>query len=162
MSVTRTLLLLLCAASRLVLTAQEPYKGPVPERADVPHIRHANKLIATDVGEAKDESAKGDTIYTVPGTAATAKTPLTEPAFIIKVNQLNVQQMQLYRMEVKGGQRQLMLPQKPKKNSPRPLRLSLDPLGSGLYRLEVQEPLENGEYCLSPGGSNAVYCFAVY
>jgi hypothetical protein len=55
-----------------------------------------------------------------------------------------------------------VLPQKPKKNSPRPLRLSLDSLGGALYRLEVQEPLENGEYCLSPGGSNAVYCFAVY
>jgi hypothetical protein len=55
-----------------------------------------------------------------------------------------------------------VLPQKPKKNSPRPLRLSLEPLSAGLYKLEVQEPLENGEYCLSPGGSNAVYCFAVY
>ncbi|MFN7541887.1 MAG: hypothetical protein ACK5TN_03710 [Acidobacteriota bacterium] len=161
MSVTR-LLLLFPGLSLFVLLSQEPYKGPVPEKADVPHIRHANKLVPTDVGEAKDESAKGDTIYTVPGAAATARTPLTEPSFIIKVNQLNVQQMQLYRMEVKGGQRQLMLPQKPKKNSPRPLRLSLDSIGSGLFRLEVQEPLENGEYCLSPGGSNAVYCFAVY
>lgn len=155
-------LLIAFASSLLVVLAQDPYKGPVPEQVDVPHIRHANKLVATDVGEAKDESAKGDTIYTVAGAGANAKTPLTEPSFIIKVNKLNVQQMQLYRMEAKGGQRQLVLPQKPKKNSPRPLRLSLDPLGTGLYRLEVQEPLENGEYCLSPGGSNAVYCFAVY
>ena len=70
--------------------------------------------------------------------------------------------MQLYKMEIKGGQRQLVLSAKPKKNGPRAIRISLDPLSTGLYKLEVQEPLENGEYCLSPGGSNAVYCFAVY
>ncbi len=146
----------------LALCAQDPYKGPVPEQMDLPFIRHANKLVPTDTGEAREESAKGDTIYTVAGAAANAKTPLTEPAFIVKVNKLNIQQMQLYRMESRSGQRQLVLPQKPRKNSPRPLRLSLEPLSAGLYKLEVQEPLENGEYCLSPGGSNAVYCFAVY
>jgi hypothetical protein len=26
----------------------------------------------------------------------------------------------------------------------------------------VNEPLENGEYCLSPEGSNAVFCFSEY
>jgi hypothetical protein len=154
-------LLAICALA-MGLSAQEVYKGPIPEKTDLPFIRHANKLIATDVGEAKDESAKGDTIYTVPGTAANAKTPLTEPVFVIKVDKLNVQQMQLYKMEPKGGQRTLNLPQKAKKNGPRALRLSLEPLSTGLYKLEVQEPLENGEYCLSPGGSNAVFCFAVY
>jgi len=154
-------LLAVCTLA-LGLSAQEAYKGPVPDKVDLPFIRHANKLIATDVGEAKDESAKGDTIYTIAGTAATAKTPLTEPTFIIKVDKLNVQQMQLYKVEIKGGQRNLFLPQKVKKNGPRAIRLSLDPISSGLYKLEVQEALENGEYCLSPGGSNAVFCFAVY
>jgi hypothetical protein len=144
------------------LWAQDPYKGPVPDKVDLPFIRHANKLVPTDAGEAKNESVKGDTIYTVAGANAVAKTPLTEPAFIIKASKLNVQEMQLYKMEVKGGQRVLILPQKAKKNGPRPLRLSLEPLGAGLYKLEVQEPLDNGEYCLSPGGSDAVYCFAVY
>jgi hypothetical protein len=159
MSVKRLLPALLFGG---LLFAQDPYKGPVPEQMDLPFIRHANKLVATDAGEAREEIVKGDTIYTVAGGAANAKTPLTEPIFIVKVNKLNIQQMQLYRMEAKAGQRQLVLPQKPKKNSPRPLRLSLEPLSAGLYKLEVQEPLENGEYCLSPGGSNAVYCFAVY
>ena len=146
----------------LAVFAQEPYKGPVPDKSDLPFIRPANKLLPTDVGEAKDDSAKGDTTYSVAGTAAIAKTPLTEPSFIVKVEKLNVQQMQLYKMEIKGGQRQLVLSAKPKKNGPRAIRISLDPLSTGLYKLEVQEPLENGEYCLSPGGSNAVYCFAVY
>jgi len=154
--------LLACLAFAMGLSGQEAYKGPVPEKADLPFIRHANKLIATDAGEAKEESGKNDTVYNVAGAAAVAKTPLTEPAFIIKVDKLNVQQMQLYKMELKGGQRVLNIPQKVKRNGPRAIRLSLEPLNSGLYKLEVQEPLENGEYCLSPGGSNAVFCFAVY
>jgi hypothetical protein len=29
-------------------------------------------------------------------------------------------------------------------------------------KVEVNEPLENGEYCLSPEGSNAVFCFSEY
>jgi hypothetical protein len=35
-------------------------------------------------------------------------------------------------------------------------------LDGNLYKLEAQEFLENGEYCMSPQGSNAVFCFAVY
>lgn len=154
--------LVFCLAFASALLGQDPYKGPVPEKADLPYIRHANKLVPTDIGEAKDESAKNDTIYTLAGAASTARTPLTEPSFIVKVDKLNVQQMQLYRMEAKGGRRVLTLPKNPKKNSPRSLRLSLDPLSSGLYKLEVQEPLDAGEYCLSPSGTNSVFCFAVY
>ncbi len=161
MKIVKLALLAICTFA-LALSAQEAYKGPVPEKTDLPFIRHANKLIPTDPGDAKEETVKGDTIYTVSGAAATAKTPLTEPTFIVKVDKLNVQQMALYKMEAKGGQRVLNLPQKPKKNGPRAVRLSLEPLSSGLYKLEVQEALENGEYCLSPGGSNAVFCFAVY
>jgi hypothetical protein len=35
-------------------------------------------------------------------------------------------------------------------------------LDDDLYWIEVNEYLENGEYCLSPQGSQAVYCFQVY
>jgi hypothetical protein len=35
-------------------------------------------------------------------------------------------------------------------------------LEPGLYRVEVNEPLEDGEYCLSPEGSNDVFCFSEY
>jgi hypothetical protein len=31
-----------------------------------------------------------------------------------------------------------------------------------LYRLEVEESLEPGEYALSPEGSNQVFCFQVF
>ncbi len=160
MNVTFRRAFLFAVASALL--AQEPYKGPVPEKSDLPYIRHANKLVPTDPGEAKDESAKNDTVYAVTGVGSTARTPLTEPIFIVKVDKLNVQQMQLYKMDSKGGRRVLTLPKNPKRNSARSIRLSLDPLSSGLYKLEVQEALEVGEYCLSPSGTNTVFCFAVY
>lgn len=156
----RLIAILVVAAGALL--GQDAYRGPVPEKADLPYIRHANKLVATDVGQANEQAAKGDTVVTVPGANATAKTPLTEPAFILKQAKLDASQMQLYKMEAKGGQRELRLAQRPGKKDARPVRMSLDPLGNGLYKLEVQEPLANGEYCLSPSGSSAVFCFAVY
>jgi len=142
--------------------AQNKYDGPVPDKTDLPYIRHANKLVPTEAGEAKEEKRKDDTLYAVAGAASTARTPLIEPIFIIKVDKLNVQQMTLYRVEPKNGRRELLLPAKPKKDRPKPLRMSLDLLRAGLYKLEVQEPLFQGEYCLSPNGSNAVFCFTVY
>lgn len=141
---------------------QSKYDGPVPDKTDVPYIRHANKLVATEANEAKEEKRKDDTLYAVSGASSTARTPLIEPIFLVKVDKLNIQQMVLYKMESKGGRRELLLPAKPKKDSARPLRMSLDLLRPGLYKLEVQEPLFQGEYCLSPNGSNAVYCFSVF
>lgn len=142
--------------------AQTKYDGPVPDKADLPYIRHANKLIPTEAGQAKEEKKKDDTLYYSDGTASTARTPVIEPTFIVKVDKLNVQQMALYKMEVKNGRRELTIPGKPGKNSPKAIRMSLDPLRTGLYKLEVQEPLFQGEYCLSPNGSNAVFCFTVF
>ena len=40
--------------------------------------------------------------------------------------------------------------------------ISVSKLESGLYRLEATEALENGSYCLSPSGSQDVFCFDVY
>jgi hypothetical protein len=152
----------MAALGAICAWAQEPYKGPVPEALDIPHLRHANKLIPADGGQAKEDSRKDETVYVVSGAAAAAKTPLAEPIFIVKVSKLNVKEMMLYKMDVKGGQRELSIPKSPKKQGPKAYRLSLDPLSTGLYKLEVQEQLDNGEYCLSPNGSNQVFCFAVY
>lgn len=141
---------------------QTKYDGPVPEKTDLPYIRHANKLIATDAGQAREEKKKDDTLYVVDGAAAAARTPLIEPTFIVKVDKLNVQQMALYKMESKSGRRELLIPGRPGKNSPKAMRMSLDLLRTGLYKLEVQETMFQGEYCLSPSGSNAVFCFTVF
>ena len=44
----------------------------------------------------------------------------------------------------------------------RPLHLSVNKVDGRLYRVEASEPLENGEYSLSPNDSNKVFCFEVY
>ncbi|GAB4370976.1 MAG: hypothetical protein OHK0021_13690 [Bryobacter sp.] len=141
---------------------QGKYTGPVPDRADLPYIRHANKLVPTEASQAVESKQKNDTVYTVSGATSPARTPVVEPIFIVKVEKLNIQQMTLYKLEAKGGKRELVLPAKPGKNSARPLRMSLDQLRTGLYKLEAQEPLFQGEYCLSPNGSNDVFCFTVF
>ena len=43
------------------------------------------------------------------------------------------------------------------------IRVELTHLNTaGLYRLEVEESLEPGEYAFSPEGSNQVFCFQVF
>lgn len=65
-------------------------------------------------------------------------------------------------MEAKGGTRQLILPLKAGKNAPKPLRMNVTRVNDNLYRLELSETLTNGEYTLSPEGSNQVFSFSVY
>jgi hypothetical protein len=68
----------------------------------------------------------------------------------------------LYRFDVRRGRREVVLPTRPGKNAPRPFRTVVTPLEGKLYRIEANEALENGEYSLSPDGSNQVFCFQVY
>jgi len=65
------------------------------------------------------------------------------------------------RFDVKGGRRQVTLSRKRKDNSG-PFHLQVTKLDKDLYRVEADEALENGEYSLSPSGSNAVFCFQIY
>jgi hypothetical protein len=66
-------------------------------------------------------------------------------------------------MEVKGGQRSLTLfSGKKARNNQKPVFILVTRLDGSLYKVEVNEYLENGEYCLSPDGSNQVFCFSVY
>jgi hypothetical protein len=44
-----------------------------------------------------------------------------------------------------------------------PLRVEASRLDSaGLWKIEVIDSLESGEYSLSPEGSNQVFCFQVF
>ncbi|MCX7602464.1 MAG: hypothetical protein N2036_00165, partial [Bryobacteraceae bacterium] len=63
-----------------------------------------------------------------------------------------------------GGSRTLTFPEggRRRKDGPKPVFLLVTMLEPGLYRVEVNEPLEDGEYCLSPEGSNDVFCFSEY
>jgi hypothetical protein len=140
----------------------QKYAGPRPSKPDVPFLLHATKLLETDSAEAKEESRKDGTAFLLGGVAATAKTPLAEPIFLFESQKIPPEKLQLWKLEVKNGRREIFLPQKRKKDSPRPVHLSITKLGGGLYRIEANETLENGEYALTPDGSNQVFSFQVY
>ncbi len=162
--------ILLCAvlaASSFVFapqtfSAQNKYNGPRPPKPDLPYLLHADHLIPTEAVEAREEKRKSETIATVAGASSPARTPLAEPIFLLESAKLDPGQLELWKLESKGGNRQLVLPDKPKKGGPRPLRLLVTKLDDTLYRVEVNEVLENGEYSLSPRGSSQVFCFQVY
>jgi hypothetical protein len=144
-------------------TAQDEYKGPRPTKPDIPYLMHADNLIETEVNEAREEQRKNESTYTVTGANSPARTPLAEPSFLLLSEKISPDSLELYRLEVKNGNRQVTLSQKQKKDS-RPLRMSVTRLADKLYRLEVNEGLglENGEYSITPNGSNKVFCFEVF
>lgn len=152
------LTILACAA---LSSAQSKYTGPKPEKVDIPYLKHASKLIPLEVNEAKEEMRKDQQWAVVKGAASAVRTPLAEPFFIMEQSKVNASQFELYRVEAKNGQRELMLGTK-KKDGAKPLKIMVSPLGERLYRIDVNDTLENGEYCLSPQGSNQVFCFQVY
>ena len=66
----------------------------------------------------------------------------------------------LYKLESRNGRREIAF--SPRKQS-KAIRVELTHLNTaGLYRLEVEESLEPGEYAFSPEGSNQVFCFQVF
>lgn len=143
-------------------TAQKTYDGPRPPKPDVPYLMHADNLIETEVGEAREEHhGKNDVTYIIPGANSPVRTPLAEPIFLFESEKITPESIGLYRMQVRKGNREVATSEKSRMH---PLRLMVTPLGGHIYRIEVNENLglENGEYSLSPQGSNAVFCFAVY
>ena len=152
----------LCLLVAPPLTSQKKYNGPRPPKADVPYLAHADNLVETEANEAREEKRKNETIATIPGASSPVRTPLAEPIFLFQSSKLGPEQLELWRLESKGGNRQIGFPDKIKKDSPRPVRMSVSRLEEGLYRLEANENLETGEYSLSPKGTSQVFCFQVY
>jgi hypothetical protein len=153
-------LILSFLAIAAVLSAQK-YSGPRPPKPDLPYLKHAENLIPAEAAEAKEEQGKKDDItYTVAGAVSSARTPLAAPIFLMQYEKLNPESLQLFRLESRNGHREItMSPKKPGK----PIRVSVTKLSSdGIYKLEVSESLEAGEYSFSPNGSNQVFCFQVF
>jgi hypothetical protein len=142
--------------------AAEKYTGPRPPKVDVPYLMHADNLIETEAGKAKTDERKDTVVATVPGASSPVKTPLAEPIFLIKTDKLSVDKIAAYRMEVKNGQREVVVNAKKLKNMKQPIHLQVTRLDDRLYRIEVDEPLENGEYSLSPDGSDETFSFQIY
>jgi hypothetical protein len=143
-----------------VLVAQK-YTGPTPAKPDIPYLVHADNLVETEVAEAKEEKRKEDLAYIVAGPSSSAKTPLTGPRFLFQADKLSAEKLKLYRFEVKNGHREVFFSHN-NKGSAKPRRIEVSRVREDLYRIEVNESLENGEYGLSPDGSNQVFCFQVY
>ena len=139
----------------------QKYTGPRPPKADIPYLKHAENLIPTEASEAKEEKGKKDDItYAIAGAASSAKTPLASPIFLLLSEKLLPDNLQLFRLETRNGRRELAVsPKKPGK----PIRVTVTKLSpDGLYRIEVGDSLEAGEYSLSPTDSNQVFCFQVF
>ena len=138
--------------------AADKYDGPRPPQPDMAYLVHADNLLPTEALEAKSESGT----YTVPGASSSARTPLAEPIFLIESDKVIPERLELYRWDVKGGRRELAASKGKRKSGSRPLHLSVNKLDGKLYRVEASEPLDPGEYSLSPNDSNKVFCFEVY
>ena len=162
----RTLLILLGASVLLTAAAlwAQPtdYNGPIPPKADVPYLLHASNLIETETQEAHQEQKKNETLFWINGESSPARTPLAEPIFIMRAEKLRPESIEMYRFEVKNNRRELTLKQNPKDDDAHPLHITVTKIGDRLYRVEASEVLPNGEYSLSPNGTNAVFSFEVY
>ena len=80
--------LALCLAAAFAASAQK-YTGPLPPLPDVPYLKHADSLVATEVLEAKEEKGKkDDLIYVVAGATSSARTPLASPIFLLQADKL--------------------------------------------------------------------------
>jgi hypothetical protein len=152
--------LVLGLAAALAAAAQN-YTGPLPPQVDLPYLKHAQNLVPTEVLDAKEEKGKKDDItYVIPGAASSARTPLASPVFLLEADKLVAAKLSLYKLESRNGRREIVF--SPKKQ-PKAIRVELTRLNTDkLYRLEVEESLEPGEYALTPEGSNQVFCFQVY
>ena len=154
---------LACALAATLSLSAADYDGPRPPKPDIPYIVHANHLVETEVTEAREQNSKKQTTYIIPGAASTAKTPMTEPIFIIDSNSVAPDSLELYRLDVKNGNREVALSGGRRRHTEYgPFHMLVTRLGGRLYKVEVDEPLQNGEYSLSPNGSNRVFCFEIY
>ncbi len=156
----RRICLLLFALS--AASYAQKYTGPRPPKPDIPYLKHADNLVATDVAEAKQENRKDDVLYVVEGAESSARTPLASPIFLLQSDKVVGDKLQLYKLEVKNGRREILFSHK-KKQTAVPLRMEVTRLSSdNLYKIEVNDSLDKGEYSLTPEGSNQVFCFQVY
>ena len=155
---------IVCASALFAasLFAAEKYSGPVPPKPDVPYLVHASNLVETEVADARQENKKDDSRFSIPGASSPARTPLAEPIFLIDADKISPQSLELFRLDVKGGNREVSVNSSRRHGGNHALHLAVKQLSGHLYRVEVDEPLENGEYALSPNGENRSFCFEIY
>lgn len=142
--------------------AAEKYTGPRPPKADVAYLLHADNLIETETRTAQDDTKKDTTIAWIEGTSSPARTPLAEPVFLFRSEKIPADKLAAYKLEVKNGRREVVVQAKKAKDVAKQIHVIVTRLEDNLYRVEVDQPLENGEYTLSPDGSNDTFSFQIY
>jgi hypothetical protein len=133
---------------------------PDPPKPDVPYIIHASFLVETEQNEATEETRRDEQLYYVSGVTSGVKTPLAGPEFLFQSKNLPPDRLQLFKLEVRGGRREVVVARR-KKPLAQPLRVSVFRVDQELFKIRVDESLTPGEYCLTPDGSNAVFGFTV-
>lgn len=152
---TRRLWLLVAPA----LCFAQQYRGPRPPKPDLPYLKHATNLIATEAVEAKEEKGKSDALFVIEGAASNARTPLAMPIFLMIADHLSPARLRIFRLDSKDGHREAAV----SSNKVPIARMEISKLSSdNIYKIEVEDELEPGEYTLSLDGSNRAFCFQVF
>lgn len=132
----------------------QKYDGPRPAKKDIPYLLRAAQLIPTEAVTARQEGKKDDVTYVIDGASSPVVTPLAEPIFLMQADKIAPAQMELYKLDSKNGRRELQM----KRTHLILLEVTrLTP--DGVWKLEVDESLDPGEYSLSPKGSDQAFCF---
>jgi len=143
----------------VALSAAEP---AVPEKVDTPYLMHGSQLVEVETNVALDESTEKEGRYAVEGATSSVRTPFAGPQLAFRPDKIDPRDLQLYRFESTGSRREIFL-RKKKKILVEPYRMSvLETEQDGVVQLRVNDGLPDGEYCITPEGSNAVFCFTVY
>jgi len=146
-------------AVALAASAQK-YDGPRPPKPDLPYLKHAENLIPTEAVTAKEEKNKSDATYIIEGASSPARTPLAAPIFLMQAGSVSPAQLRLFKFQVRNGRRELFYPAK---RPPQAIHIVVTRLSAeGLWKIEVDESLEPGEYSLSPEGALQAFCFQVF
>src|SRR4051812_10818562 len=125
-----------------VALCADKYDGPRPPKPDLLYLVHADNLVPTETADAKEDSKKDEAIYTVSGANSPARTPVAEPIFLIQSDKVSPNRLELYKMEVKGGRREVSVSKGRRRGNSRPLYLSVTKLDGNLYKVEAAQPLE--------------------
>ncbi len=142
----------------LALAAALAQTEPKPAKPDLPYLKHATTLIATEEATAKEEKHGSDMRYIIAGANSPARTPLAAPIFLFQSVKIAADSLELYRLESKGAHREIEY----SRRGPEPLRLVVTGLGGNLYRVEAYEGQDAGEYALRPRDSDTFFCFAIF
>ncbi len=148
-----------------VFAVAQEYDGPNPPKPDIPYLLHAHNLIEPEIGEARVEERRNETANILEGASSPVRTPLAEPIFIFESDEIPVESISLWQVEKVRNTREIAFPNDPqrqRRRGPFPVHLTVKPLAGDMYWIEVNQYLENGEYCLSPDGSQTVFCFQIY